>query len=259
MSKMFVNERRDKILGILKTNKRATVKELSDTLRVSEATLRTDLKEMENEGLLQRTHGGATLQDKTDSENRFSSRAKRNTEQKIAIGRKAAELVENGQCILLDASTTAIELAKVLKGIDIQLTVITNGIFTALELRENPQITTILIGGILRIGSSSIEGTLGTDILNKINADVMFTSASGFSFEDGLTDFNVYEVDTKKAMLKAANRVIALLDNSKMGKNSIAAFASAEEIDTVITDELVHEQYVKQFQKTNINVLISTQ
>jgi Transcriptional regulators of sugar metabolism len=257
MSKLFVNERRDKILNILETQKRVTVKELSSLLDVSEATLRTDLKDLEKSGLLQRTHGGATIIDRTPPENRFSTRAKRNIEEKMAIGRKAAELIERDQCIILDASTTAIELAKVLKNKDIRLTAITNGVFTALELRENPQITTILIGGILRIGASGIEGSLGVDMLEKINVDIMFTSASGFTIKDGLTDFNVYEVDTKRAMAKSAGRIVALLDYSKLGKDSIATFAHTDEIDTVITDNKAPEDFLDQLRRKNINVLVS--
>ena len=104
MSKMFKTERRDKIIEHLKKQHRATVKELSEILGVSEATLRSDLQWMEEEGLLQRTHGGAVLQAEAPTETNFVVRQMKNLEEKKAIAAKALEMVDNGQCILLDAS-----------------------------------------------------------------------------------------------------------------------------------------------------------
>lgn len=255
MSKMFKTERRDKIIELLKKQQRATVKELSEMLGVSEATLRTDLQSMEEEGLLQRTHGGAVLQTEAQTETSFDVREKKNPEEKMAIAAKAAELVDSGQCILLDASSTALELARRLKKMPIRLIVVTSGIPAALELRENPGITVILIGGVLRLGSFAIEGTLGTNILQQINVDTMFASARGFTIEDGLTDFNVYEVELKKEMVKASRRLIVLLDYSKLGKSSISSFARTSEIDTIITDSKASPEMLDKLAEMNIRVL----
>lgn len=257
MAKMFATERRNRILDYLNKQQRATVKELSEILNVTEATLRTDLNVMEEEGLVQRTHGGAILQDNVRSEYSFSVREKKNRDEKIAIGNQAAQLVEDGQCILLDASSTALELARILKKRQIRLTVITNGIYAAMELRENPEITVILIGGVLRVGSIALEGTLGINILKQINVDTMFTSASGFTFDDGLSDFNVYEVELKKAMVASSTSVVALLDHSKIGKSSIASFAAPRQIKTLITDDKVSQSVIDRLQQMSINVIIS--
>ena len=118
----------------LTDQQRITIKELSKEIQVSEATLRTDLTKMEEEGLLARTHGGAILNDHSDTETSFSIRESKNRIEKSAIAKKAAELLSNGQCIMLDASSTALELARVLKDMSIRLTVVTSGINTALEL-----------------------------------------------------------------------------------------------------------------------------
>ncbi|SFA41351.1 MULTISPECIES: DeoR/GlpR family DNA-binding transcription regulator [Parageobacillus] len=255
MAKMFVTERRNKILEYLSIKKRATVKELSEKLSVSEATLRSDLNDMEKEGLLVRTHGGAVLHDYIKPELNFSTREKQNHSEKVIIGQLAEKLIEGDQCILLDASSTVLELAKILKHKPMRLTVLTNGIYTALELRDNPEITVIMLGGIVRMGSSSIEGTLGANILNNINVDIMFTSAHGFTFENGLMDFNIYEVELKKAMVESSNRVVALLDHSKFGKNSIATFCDIEKIDTIITDRPPTEEFIKELKQKNIHLV----
>ena len=252
---MFANERREKILENLHDKKRVTVKELSELLSVSEATLRSDLKTMEEANQLRRTHGGAVLEDKTKTENSFSERKKKNQDEKKKIGSKAAELVFPGQCIILDASSTALEMARVLKDQPIRLTVVTNGIASAMELKENPNITVILLGGLLRVGSVGVEGVMGASLLKDINVDTMFTSAKGFTLKDGLTDFNVYEVELKKLMKDVSKKVIALLDYTKMGRVSISPFATSEEIDTLITDSSLPKEAIAKISKTKINLI----
>lgn len=242
---------------MLQEKKRITVQELHKNLGVSAATLRSDLNNMEVEGLLTRTHGGAVLNDDTNSETSFSAREKKNNKEKISIATKALDLVEEKQCILLDASSTALELARCLKNNPIRLTVVTNGIQTALELKENPSITVILIGGVLTKGSNFIEGTLGLDMLNQVNIDLMFTSANGFSLEKGLTDFNLYEVQLKREMINHAKKVIALIDHSKIGNNSAAIFADIRNIDVLITDKPIHTDLSKALTKNDIHVIIS--
>ena len=255
MGKMFAEERRNLILTMLQKEKRLAVKELAQTLNVSEATLRTDLNVMEEEGLLTRTHGGAVLNESIPPKNSFSERASKNIEYKRSITNKAINLINYKSSILLDASTTALELARKLKETDMRITVVTNGLSTALELKENPNINVILLGGIARMGSMALEGLIGSAILDKINIDIMFTSASGFTAEDGLTDFNVYEVELKKQMIKKADKVVALIDHTKIGSSSISTFASTEQIDTLITDEKLSDDLLKELSSNNVEVI----
>ncbi|MGG3448908.1 MULTISPECIES: DeoR family transcriptional regulator [Bacillaceae] len=258
MKKMFAPERRKTIMEKLTDQQRITIKELSKEIQVSEATLRTDLTKMEEEGLLTRTHGGAILNDHHDTETSFSIRESKNRVEKSAIAKKATELLSNGQCIMLDASSTALELARVLKDTPIRLTVVTSGINTALELHHHPDITVILLGGIVKRGSYSLEGSLGVNILSQIHIDIMFTSANGFSLESGLTDFNVYEVELKKAMVNASKKVVALLDHTKMNKRSIASFASTDLIDLIITDDQLPDGYVAKLSEHQVDILIAS-
>ncbi|WP_332631774.1 DeoR/GlpR family DNA-binding transcription regulator [Halalkalibacter flavus] len=260
VGKMLMHERRNAILEYLDKDQRIVVSDLSQRLNVSEATLRNDLNNMEKEGLLKRTHGGAVLVDQDPEDNKFfnfSTREKKNKEEKYLISTKAQKLITNNQCILLDASSTALELAKRLKDDPDRkrLTIVTNGIYTALELRDVAEFTVILIGGVIRAGSSALESTIDAGVLKKINVDIMFTSASGFDFENGLTDFNVYEVELKKEMVEASNRVVALLDHTKFGKKSIVSFASIDQIDTLIIDNQISDEDKRLLKEREINVL----
>lgn len=256
LAKLFAEERRKRIFELLQADQRVSVKRLSEVLDVSEATLRTDLKLMEDEGLLTRTHGGAVIADEIKPEYSFTEREKRNRDLKVNIARKAAELVHDGDCILIDASSTTLELARLLRQRQIRLTVVTNGISAAMELKENPGITVILLGGVLRMGSVAVEGQLGTDILEKINTSKLFASASGFTLEDGLTDFNVYEVELKKAMVQSVSTVIAMLDHSKFGKSSLSIFCETGDIDMLIADSNAPKETLEELERKQVQVLV---
>jgi DeoR/GlpR family transcriptional regulator of sugar metabolism len=253
--KMFVTERRAKIMQLLYDKQRLTVKDLAGSIGVSEATLRSDLNKMESDGLLVRTHGGAVLKENNDNDTSFSVRKQKNRNEKMKIAEKAVELISDKQCVLLDASSTALEIARLLKKNPLRVTVVTSGIYTALELADTQEITVIQIGGVVTNGSSSIEGILGLDILDQVNIDMMFTSANGFSFESGLTDFNLYEVALKKEMVKRAGKVVALIDTSKIGKNSSAFFCKVNEIDTFITEAALDTEVYEKLVKHDINVI----
>lgn len=254
---MMADERRSLLIEYLTKHQRATVKELSVELQVSEATLRTDLNLLEEEGILRRIHGGAVLTEQpvpTGSSFSFSAREKLNIREKAAIGRKAMDYLQEGQCIFIDASTTALELAKSLKRTQIKLTVVTSGIYTALELKDNPYLHVILIGGVLRMGSGAVEGLLGGELLDKIRADILFTSPAGFRQDSGLMDFNIYEVDLKRRMVDSASRVVALIDSTKFGVGSIASYAATDRIHDVITDTGAPEEIIRRLEAEGIRV-----
>ncbi|MDM5333498.1 DeoR/GlpR family DNA-binding transcription regulator [Ureibacillus composti] len=239
MAKMFAEERRKRILELLQERKRVTIQQLAEAIRVSDATLRNDLTTLEKQKLLKRTHGGAILGDDFENDYNFSVRELKNKNEKTIIAQKALQLISDNQCIMLDASSTAMELAKLLVNVKKRLTIVTNGMNTALELNGNPDFTIILIGGIIQKSSMALEGSLGVNLLDKINIDTFFVSANGFTTLQGLQDFSVYEVELKKQMIKQSSKVVALLDHSKFNKTSIATFASIQDIDFIITNKPV--------------------
>lgn len=256
MSKMFVEERRQQILELLSEKKRITIQELVAKINVSDATLRSDLAKMEKDRLLKRTHGGAISLDYLEQELNLSTRESTNKNEKLSIAMKAFEFIQDDQSIMLDASSTALELAKLLEKTKKRLTIVTNGINTALELNKNRNLTVILLGGILQKSSPILEGSLGIDLLAKINIDTFFVSANGFTIANGMQDFSVYEVELKKYMIKNAAKVVGLLDYSKFGKNSIATFASISDIDIIITDHKVADNYKQEILTASPNLKI---
>ncbi len=250
---MFASHRRDRILELLQQDKQVLVKDLARMFKVSEGTLRIDLRILEDEGLLERTHGGAIplKQQASAWDARDPSRSQLNYEEKQAIGRKAAEFVHDGQCVILDASSTVLELAKSLTARN-YLTIVTNGLEAATTLNQNPRNNVILIGGVLRVGSKTVEGVLGKDILSGIHADLFFTSAEGFSVQEGMTDFSLYEAELKKLMAANASRTIALVDHTKLGRRSIASSVALEEIHALVTDNKADPVFLKQCQRLEV-------
>ncbi|OMF22252.1 transcriptional regulator [Paenibacillus sp. FSL H8-0548] len=250
---MFAAQRREKIVEWLKLKGQVVVKELAKEMNVSEGTLRTDLRMLEDEGVIERTHGGAVLANKKNSfrGDSFVARSEMNYAEKRAIGQQAAQLVTKGQCILLDASSTVLELAKVLADYD-YLTVVTNGLDAAMTLNQNPRINVILIGGVLRSGSRTVEGVLGKNLLDGIHGDLFFTSAEGVSVEEGMTDFSLYEAELKKKMASNARKTIALADHTKLGRRSIATSVELAGIHTLITDGKADKRYLEKIKGVEI-------
>lgn len=243
---MFADQRRNKILELVTEKSTVTVNELTDLLQTSAATIRSDLNHLEKQGLLIRTHGGAMKKEEEAEDDlidkKYENREKKFRTEKQRIGKSAMKYIHPGQCILLDASTTCFELAQYLKDEKIKLTVVTSGIATAAMLKENPYLTVIIVGGIVRNSSNSVEGLLGEELLRKINVDILFTSAHGFNIKEGLSDFSYYEVELKRTMVSVSRKVIALLDHSKWNKSSIATFARPDEVDLFITDKNVPKE-----------------
>lgn len=248
-------ERHNKIIYLLNKNIRMTTNELCTELNVSAATIRNDLNFLDKQHLIRKFHGGAAKIEKhfiTD----IHKRNKENYEEKESIADEALKLIENGQCIILDASSTSLALARRLNVFD-KLTVITNGIYTMLALKDIPGLTVIFIGGIVTKNSACTEGLLGEELLSKIHADFAFVSAHGFTLDEGLTDFNIYEVELKKLMLRCSKKTIALLDHTKFEHISTASFGKSKDIDIIITDRYCNESYINSYRNIGISVTVS--
>lgn len=260
---MLQLERQQQILDYLEKNRKATTNELSEMLGVSATTIRTDLNQMDKEHLLTKTHGGALYLD-TSINNKeltarayfFDDRALENRAEKEMIANEAVTYIKDHMCIFLDASSTAYTLGRKLTGFT-ELTVITNGINLALSLKDVPGITVILTGGIVTSASSSIEGLLGEDLLRKIHTDIAFVSARGFSIENGLTDFSIYEADLKRMCIKESAKTIALVDHTKFDTSSISSYASLDDINLVITDSALSVRMKDIYEKSGVDILIA--
>lgn len=231
----YLLERRQRIAAMVDEAGRATVAELSRAFAVSEVTIRKDLAQLEGERRLIRTHGGAIKATRARSELVFEVRERLRHAEKAAIGAAAAALVEDGESIALDASTTALEVARHL-GARSELTVITNGIRIASELAGRPGVTVLMPGGRLRWEAFSLVGDWGEVLLQRVNIRRAFLGAVGFTLEEGMTEVTSEEAEIKRAMAAAAREVVAVFDSSKWGRTAFATFWPADRVTSLITD-----------------------
>ncbi len=256
---MLSNERRKEIMDILREKGEVSTKYLEKKLDVTGATIRNDLTKLEEENKIKRVHGGATLLEGLDIPNSYIDlhiRSKKNILEKKAIAKVAKKLIEDNDTLFFDASSTVLYLIPELKNIE-NLTVITNGIFTALTLKQYLDNNVLLLGGSVRKDSGAIEGLLSDDILDDLHGDIMFTSAHGFSLEEGLTDYNLYEVELKKKMVEKAKKLVAVIDHTKINNISTTSFAKIDQIDTLITDKYADQEIIKKIEKAGVEVLLA--
>jgi DeoR/GlpR family transcriptional regulator of sugar metabolism len=242
--KMYADERRENIYTYIKSHKRATVKQLSNYLSVTEATVRSDLRRLESENKLIRTHGGAKVNENIESKLNFSYRLTQRHDEKHHISQSAINKIQPQQCIMIDASSTTYELAKLLAETSMELTIITNGLENAVLLKENPHLTVLIVGGFVSQDSNAITGNIDSQILEMYHIDYFFLSANGLTLQNGLTDFSLPEVQLKKQMVQESDKVIALIDHSKFDVSSTLSFAKLNDIDEVITNKKPNSKWL---------------
>ena len=233
---MTVYNRRKALLDLLRNQSDLHVSELAATLAVSDGTVRNDLNALEAEGQLFRVHGGAVLNGRIRFlDTQHSTRFEDNVEAKKTIGKRAVELVKDGDSILLDASSTIYYFAQMLQGRK-SLRIVTNGIDVARLLAREPTNTVILLGGVLNLEGTSITGLFNEQIIQELHIQKAFVSCSGFTIEHGMTEVHLAEAQIKRKAIESANQVIALIDSSKFGKEDLTSFARPEQISCLYTD-----------------------
>jgi DeoR/GlpR family transcriptional regulator of sugar metabolism len=245
--------RREQILAYLSARDRTSVGELSQALGVSEVTVRKDLDVLEAQGVLTRVHGGAVVSGRGRLELFFAAREQDHLEEKRRIAQAAAALIHSGQRIFLDASTTALQVARLIKDRE-DLVVVTNGLYTAIELNFCPGITTIVVGGTMRRRSSSLVGSLNVNSLQRLRVDLGLFGARGVTAADGLTETDIDEAQLKQQLVSASGRVIGIVDSSKFGTVAFSAFALPHEIDRIIADEAAPAAIVEGLREQEIIV-----
>jgi DeoR family transcriptional regulator of aga operon len=255
---MLAAARKDKIMAFLQDRHTATVRELSRLCKVSAVTIRQDLGQLAGDGLVRRTRGGALLSDRANSEFTASARVRMNVTAKQRIGEVGAALVRPGDSLIVDASSTALYLVRALmRRRDLSdVTVVTNSLYTALELANRPDITTIVTGGFVRSAAVSLTGSFAWDMLAKINAHWGFFGARGISRAHGLTEVNVQEANLKIRMIERCQVVVALADGSKFGEVSLVSFAPLEKVQRIITDSSAPSKLVAEARALGVEVVI---
>jgi DeoR/GlpR family transcriptional regulator of sugar metabolism len=251
---LFTHERRQHIIHLLEEQQRVTVPELSQLFSVSEVTIRKDLSWLEIQKLAVRTHGGAVLATPNgNSEMGFDLRERLQQNEKERIGALAASMVQDGETIAIDASTTALAMTQFLKN-KRELTVVTNGLRTGMELAQIPGISVLIPGGMLRQESYSLVGSWSANILQRIHISKAFFGARGFTLTEGLTDVNSEEVELKRTIANTAKEVIAMIDHSKWNHVAFATFCPLERLSTIITDTQTPLDLLEQVRSKGITV-----
>jgi DeoR/GlpR family transcriptional regulator of sugar metabolism len=253
---MLVEERRRRILEIVnqKDSGVVSVEELAALLAVSAMTVRRDLDWLEALSLVRRVRGGAVAFRTLADEKAFHDRGGVFSHEKQAIGRVAAQMVRDGERIILDAGTTTLEVARNLGHLE-NVAALTNALPVAEALCQHPRISTILLGGMLKRRELCAVGPMVTEQLAHLSVDKVFLSAAGFNIPRGITDHDMLETEVKRAMIRAAREVILVADSSKWGAVCLVQIAALRAVHALVTDNGLPPEAVEAIEAEGVRVL----
>ena len=253
---MLAIERRNEILEKLQTDRRVVVSELSQLYDVSEETIRRDLEKLVNDGYAIKSYGGAVINENVNIELPFNIRKNRNILGKQHIAELVAGLVNDGDSIMLDASTTAVYIAKALqeKGKK-NLTIITNSIEIIIELFDVQDWTILSTGGVSREGSFALVGPQTDRMLSNYHVDKAIISCKGIDVSAGFTDSDDLHANNKRTMLKSAKDRILAIDSSKFDRIAFTEIGTLEDLTAVITDERPEDKWLQVFKDSGIQCI----
>ena len=230
-------------------------RELVDLLGVTDETIRRDLSRLAQLGVVKRAHGGAVATRPLD-EATTAVRLREYAREKIAIGRRAAQLVTAGSTIILDSGTTTLCLARALRRTP-DLVVVTTAVTNALELVGNPGTTVVMTGGVIRANTFGASGQLAAATLHELRVDQAFLAIHSVSARGGLTYPSFEEVDAKRAMIEAASEVILLADHSKFGREALVRVAPLTSVQRIVTSPGIDPAELDAVRELGIEVIIA--
>ena len=252
---MMAEERRTQILQILRSAGRVRVNELASQFNTSAVTIRNDLNELAQRGLVQRSHGGAMLPDSIMRESPLLERLKAHADEKRRIGAMAASMIRDGETIILDSGTTTLEIARQIKK-KRGLQIITNGVNIASELLDAHDAEVFIVGGTVRGESASISGRFTEEMFDQFSADKLFLSGAGCDLDFGVSGANLEETMVNRAMVRIAHEIILVADASKFSKRSMSRIAPFSEIDTIISDTSLSEDIQAKLRSAGCNLIL---
>lgn len=250
---MLAIERRNEILAKLQAERKVVVSDLSQLYQVTEETIRRDLEKLENEGLAKKTYGGAVLNESFNIDLPYTVRKKANVISKQQIADRIVGLIEDGDHIMLDASSTALFISKRLKDKK-NLTVITNSVEILLELSDRAGWKILSTGGRLKEGGLALVGYQAERMLASFHVDYGIFSCKGIDIESGVTDANESDAQIKKMISKSAKKRILAVDHSKFDKISFTQVCELSEIDMIVTDKEPEARWKQVFSSAQIEL-----
>ena len=251
---MNLTRRREEMLRLLLAEGEVEIAPLAQMFDVSEMTIRRDLEALEAEGHARRVRRGAITTVSRSYEPPFALRTTMATDAKRAIGRAAADLVDDGDSIIIDVGSTTLELARNVHGRR-GLTVLTTSLPIAFELGRSAEIRVIMTGGEVRPEEFSLTGSQAEAGFEGLNCDVAFLGVAGLHAERGVTEYNIEDARVKQAAAKAARRCVVLADATKLGKVTFAGVAPITAVDVLITDAPPDHPVVEATREAGIEVL----
>ena len=252
---MLAIERKNEILEILQKEQRVLVSELAKRYDVTEETIRRDLEKLESEGYVKRTYGGAVLNQNTNVDMPLRIRENANRNEKQITAKMVAQLVEDGDRIMLDASSTSLMIAKELKNKK-KLTVITNAVEVLIELAGQDGIQVISTGGNLNETSLSLVGNAAQKVLNGYHVDKAVFSCKGIDMANGLTDSNELDSDIKNVMYACADTAILAVDSSKFNHVSFVKTMQPKKGDILVTDRALSDEWQSFLQERGVKLVV---
>lgn len=255
--------RRGRMLSLVREREFVRVADLSSLFGISEVTVRADLAQLADKGLLQRVHGGAIVRGPEPRlERSFEEALDEHWAEKSAIGKHAAASVRSGETVILDVGTSTAALAKALVArLDlVDVTVFTASLQIAMDLEPAiPRINVVVTGGTLRPKQHSLVDPMAGFILDNINASTAFIGCNGVHPDAGITNVNIPEAELKRKIVAAAQRTVVVADGAKLGNISVAKVANLSDIDQVITSPSAPPEVVDELASLNVAVEIANQ
>lgn len=246
--------RQQDILRRALTDKIVRIKDLAAELGVHEMTVRRDIDALCEQGKLLRVHGGAQLLERTSEEISQQMRLAQNVEAKEQIARAALSLIQDGDTVALDASTTSLALARLLPTRKVQAIACS---LDAANVLAAGGVPFLMIGGNFHAPARSFVGAFFLDTLQRLHPDLVFFSAKGYTPEAGFTDPHLPEVGSKQALIRSGSSVVALVDHSKFGHKALATIATNADVNTLITDQPPSEQFQTHIENADIHLIVA--
>lgn len=251
---MLAIERKNAILERLQKEQRVLVAELSQEYGVTEETIRRDLDKLEREGFVKKTYGGAVLNENTNIEMPLRNREKLNRTEKQTIAKLVAALIEDGEKIILDSSSTSLMVAQELKDRK-NLTVITNSLEVLIEFSKSKGVQVISTGGMLQGSSLSLVGRNAEKTLENFYVDKAIISCRGLDIRKGVTDSEEADAEVKRSMVSSSKKLILAADNTKFGEVSFAKVLDLKKVDILVTDSLPNDTWRQRLDELDVIVV----
>lgn len=251
---MQADERRSRLLEIVRLRGFASLPDLANELQVSESTVRRDLDYLEETGSAKRTHGGVFYTGPSPKLAHFDQRQAMNWEKKRAIAAAASQLIQDGDTLLLDGGSTTYELARLLVGRPLQ--VVTNSLPVATLFTSSEAADLVLVGGYVHTRTGVSLGPYANEMLQKLSVRRAVLSVAGVN-DRGYCNSNLLLVETERAMMEAADEVIVVADSTKFGCSSLAQLCELSEVDVLVVDDQLSDVWRERIEAAGVKLILA--